>query len=136
MTNPARGDDPIGAVDDAAATLLRHANSDVRRVGAWLATYPGGLLDHLGLTAGSCIARRDELLRQTRLPAGRLARELRHYRGTAWAARDRHAATNPYETGDLRSTLWRALTIRDRDLGKRQLERILRHPRTRNVAVI
>jgi hypothetical protein len=127
------GADPLGAIETAAAALAEHDDPDVRRVGAWLASFPAELLTEFRLENGAAVARRDELLRQIRLPPARLARELAHYRGTAWAARDRHAAANPYAAEDLRSTMWRVLKIRDRDIGRRQIDRILRHSPRSNV---
>ena len=125
--------DPLAAIEAAAAALAGHSDPTVRQVGAWLWTFPAGLLDALGADNGRTIARRDDLLRQTRLPARRLAQQLAHYRGTAWA-RDRFATSCPYSTGDLRAALWGILKIRDRDIGKRQIERILRRPGASNVA--
>jgi hypothetical protein len=119
--------DPLAAIEAAAAALGEHEDLAVRRVGAWLASFPSELLAEFSVENGATVARRDELLRRTRLSASRLAREIRHYRGTAWAARDRHAAANPYAAEDLRSTMWRVLKIRDRDIGRRQIDRILRH---------
>jgi hypothetical protein len=125
--------DPLAAVEIAASLLEQHPDPVIRAIGAWLAAYPAELLAELGVENGVVTARRDQLLRQARLSASRLARELGHYRGTAWAARDRYAAANPYPAGNLRATLWLVLKLRDRDISRRQLERILRNRDTRGL---
>jgi hypothetical protein len=131
IRSPGLTADPRAADAEAVVALTRHPDAEVRRIA-------GELLAALGMENGStrrsaAIARRDALLRKIRLPTGRLARELAHYRGTAWL-RDRDRATNPYSAANVQANFWRVLKLVDRDIGRRQLERILRHPGSGNVA--
>jgi hypothetical protein len=105
----------LDALAKAADVLLRHEDEEVRTIGAWLAGDGGG--------RAAALAQRDAILRSLRLPAPRLAAELRRYRGNAWR-RDRGKADCPYPAGDLRASLWRVLMLSDRDLTERQIRRI------------
>ena len=73
------------------------------------------------------MAARDDLFRSCGLGAAVLARSLATYRSRTWP-RARLLADNPHEAGSLRWRLWEVLALADRAVGRRQIERILRHP--------
>jgi hypothetical protein len=126
--------DPLASIDEAAGLLSASADCEVRKIGRWVSSLPPGLLEHLGFENAPGrsarlevrLARRDELLRGLKLPAGRLAADLGKYRSSAWA-RDRLKVDCPYPQQDRRATFYRILRLVDRDLSRRQVARILGH---------
>jgi hypothetical protein len=80
------------------------------------------------------IAARDELWREAAArfwaaaspteQAAQLCRSLKSYRGRRWQ-RDRAAVACPYSSDKLENYLWRSLRLRDRDIGERQMHRVL-----------
>ena len=75
---------PLNAIETAATVLGGHDDRAIRAIGAWLATSPAQLLAELGFANGvgqsarqaAAVARRDELLRNVRLPAAQLLADL------------------------------------------------------------
>ena len=107
-------------IGTAIAVLAEHPDEAVRTAGAVL-------LRALGCDASdhaAKLAERDRLLRSSAMPPARLASALRRYRSSGWL-RERALAECPHPTGSVRSLLWEALHLVDRDIGERQMKRIL-----------
>jgi hypothetical protein len=138
MSDP---NDARAALATAAAVLRAQSEPMLVLIGDWLgAGAVGDLLEVLDPEASrrawlaAAIEHRDRLLREA--AAGRwpdlsitaravlLARQLARYRATAWQ-RDRIRIENPYPPGELRTVLWQALRLVDRDLSQRHARRIL-----------
>ena len=109
-------------VEDAIAALVAHPDEAVRAASAVLLRALGG--NNAGVDHAALRAERDRLLRSTAMPPARLASALRRFRSSAWP-RERALAECPHPTGSVRSLLWQALKLVDRDIGERQMKRIL-----------
>jgi len=128
----AADEDPLGAVEEAAAVLGSHDDPAIRAIGAWLSSYPVELLAELGFANGvgqsarqaAAVARRNELLRGVRLPVSQLSTELSAFRARCWP-RDRAQDRCPYSPEDRRAVYWRAFRLVDRSLGLRRLRQIV-----------
>jgi hypothetical protein len=140
------GDDPLDQLGEAVteamaeggAALYGHPNPLVGAIGEWLAAggdaalfvHVSGVENARGHSARLEAARRrrDTALRKAAVVGGydaaELSAEYGRYRSTAWL-RDRQKPENPYRSGSVRALLFVALRAVDRDLGARQLARIL-----------
>jgi hypothetical protein len=135
-------DDPRSNADEPAGAAITAAIADavarlvcgdppplVLRIALYLASHPRELILELGRAdpMGVLLRQRDDLLRGLGLPPAPLAKALRRYRSDCWP-RDRALARSPYRQDDRRNVFFQILKLVDRELGERQIRRILGHP--------